>query len=292
MIRANKYNKIIFIIICLIFLVFGLKNKVYAYDYDGAMSCTDMVNNKWVGITYNKDERAMESGTGGKNRVNNFYTINKDLNTYKVKFTMQIEAGVWDGAFENPVIEKYDKNKMDLNVKIEDEEYAWKNSCKVVAEVTFKEKGEHEFVIRVSSKNAINVDVIHVNVKNVTLSLKMVEEAQKQQERMENLETFYQKSINELTTAQHKVKYLGSVLYNDSLNGNTVLWNKFVSKTTPEQRVAWKKDITLNWRNSDPEYQSVIDALAKQIEVDNGTATEEELNNSMNEARTGSTKSI
>lgn len=105
-------------------------------------------------------------------------------------------------------------------------------------------------------------------------------------------EEYYKKDLSELDQAYEKLYYLKSILYKDSQNGNNELWNKFVSDTTAQQRRNWYRDITYNIRDVDDGIQSAIDALATQIEVDEGEATQESLDQALDEARTGSTKCV
>ena len=128
--------------------------------------------------------------------------------------------------------------------------------------------------------------------KKITVITKKTEEEkeiEKYEERNEDLESYYkEKKLEDLISgsggmiASEQMLYLRSILYNDNTNGNHDLWNEFVSNTTAEQRQNLYRNMTYNLRDSKPEYQTVYNALNKQIQLDKGNATQEEVNNELN----------
>lgn len=112
-------------------------------------------------------------------------------------------------------------------------------------------------------------------------------EEKKAQEDIEELDTYYNKDINEMKEAHasEKLLYLRSILCNDGKNGNKNLWNKFISETTAEERKNWYRDISYNIRGTDSGRQEALDALGAQIQLDNGEATQEERDNKLEEGQ-------
>lgn len=155
-------------------------------------------------------------------------------------------------------------------------------------------------------------DSITMTYKNITMTgfkqfeINVVDSKKEAEEKVEDLEfreevetnkieawgEYYKKNISELDEPYEKLYYLKSILYQDSLNGNTELWNAFVEATTAEERKQWYRNITYNIRNVEDGIQDAIYALEKQIDVDEGTATEEELEKELEEARASTTKCV
>lgn len=129
-------------------------------------------------------------------------------------------------------------------------------------------------------------DKLEIKVEVINLE----KEAEKIEKSNENLETYYKTDINELLNssggeaASNKMLYLRSILYNDNINGNNKLWNKFIDSTTSEQRQNWYRVMSYYLRDSNPEYQTVYDLLNAQIEKDKGNKTQNEVDNKLEEA--------
>lgn len=93
-------------------------------------------------------------------------------------------------------------------------------------------------------------------------------EIEREQERRKQLEEYCKTNIKDVTTPDNQLLYLRSILFNDKQNNNSVLWNKFVNDTTPEERENWYRNITYNIRDTSPEKQAVLNLLKTQIDVD------------------------
>lgn len=108
--------------------------------------------------------------------------------------------------------------------------------------------------------------------------------------RKDVLENEYKKDISEVeATGSARRDYLYSILSNDKKNGNTELWDKFVSETTPEERIIWQKSIGL-LRDETNGIGDVKKALEAQVQLDQNKITEEERNEVLNNARRNDTK--
>ena len=105
----------------------------------------------------------------------------------------------------------------------------------------------------------LDEEYININIK-ATKNSEMIEN--------ENLEDYYTKDLNKMTSFADQLMYLRSILYNDGKNGNTKLWDKFVAETTAEQRQSWYKNITYHSRDSAEKIQSAINVLKSQIDKD------------------------
>ena len=131
--------------------------------------------------------------------------------------------------------------------------------------------GEGKISITVNTKF---LDLAEVDEKKVEIPVtirKTDEEVE-----LEKLEGFcYNNNVNNITTAADQLMYLRSVIHNDKKNGNSSLWDAFVSNTTPDKRKEWYKNITYNIRSATDEIQTVEDKLKAQIDLDNAQSEEE-----------------
>lgn len=108
--------------------------------------------------------------------------------------------------------------------------------------------------------------------------------------RKDVLENEYKKDISEVeATGPARRDYLYSILGNDKKNGNTELWDKFVSETTPEERIIWQKSIGM-LRDESNGIIDVKRALEAQVQLDKNMITEEERDKVLNNARRNYTK--
>lgn len=266
----KKCIKILFIFIFTIILLGIFENKVYAI-YDVSIKSGE------------KDIPYQVSDSGYSTSVN----INcSDLypgDEIAIKFTQDLGNMNWGPKILMKVNIKDESLLYDRNY--EKKHGFWYDSAIFTGKYKLPQGETDGFTVAFFYEGDECDNPVWFRFNNVLKTDELEKDKEKAETENEALETFYKKNISELTAADYKLKYLRSILYNDGINGNTVLWDKFVRETTPEQRKAWKKDITLNWRDSGKKYQSAIDTLQKQIEVDDGLASEADLNNTKQEAR-------